>query len=78
MQRLARLLLGQLAFEDGDDAATRAWAEQALGSDEAASSALSHGSGWSYGGAYDSALPGENRNSTFAAPHTYDFQAGGN
>jgi hypothetical protein len=58
--------------------ASQAMAADVQASDEAASYALSHGSGWSYGGAYDSARPGENHNSTFAAPRTYDFQAGGN
>ena len=43
-------------------------------SDEAANYELSHGSGWSYGGAYNSARPG---NSTVAVPRTFDFQAGG-
>ena len=59
--------------------ASSAFATEFQASDEAAGYALSHGSGWSYGGAYNSARPGEIRNSTFAAPHTYDFQAvGGN
>jgi hypothetical protein len=57
--------------------ASQAMATDRQASDEAANYELSHGSGWSYGGAYDSARPGETRNSTFAAPRSYDFQAGG-
>jgi hypothetical protein len=57
--------------------ASTAFATEFQASDEAAGYALSHASGWSYGGAYDSARPGEIRNSTFAVPHN-DFQAGGN
>jgi hypothetical protein len=57
--------------------ASQAMATDVQASDEALDNALSHGSGWSYGGAYNSARPGEIRNSTFAAPQTYDFQAGG-
>jgi hypothetical protein len=58
--------------------ASQAVAADVQASDEAASYALSHGSGWTFRGAYDSARPGEIRNSTFDVPHTYDFQAGGN
>jgi hypothetical protein len=57
--------------------ASQAMATDFQASDDAVSNALSHSSGWTYGGAYDSARPGEIRNSTFAAPRTYDFQAGG-
>jgi hypothetical protein len=57
--------------------ASQVMAADVQASDEAVNNALSHSSGWSYGGAYDSARPGEIRNSTFAAPRTYDFQAGG-
>ena len=57
--------------------ASQTMAADVQASDEAVNNALSHNSGWSYGGAYDSARPGEIRNSTFAAPRTYDFQAGG-
>jgi hypothetical protein len=57
--------------------ASYAMAADRQASDEAAGYALSQqGSG--FGGAYDSARPGEIRNSTFAAPHPYDVQAGGN
>ena len=38
MQRLTRLWLAQVAFEDGDDEATRAWAAQVLGKDDAGGS----------------------------------------
>lgn len=57
--------------------ASQAVAADAQASDEAAGYALSHGSGWTYGGAYDAARPGEIRNRTFDVPHTNDFQAGG-
>ena len=54
---------------------SQAMAADVQASDEAAGYALSHGSGSSYGGAYDLARPG---NSTVAVPRPYDFQAGGN
>ena len=74
MKTLIMLLTATVAVAG----ASGANATEFQASDEAASYALSHGSGWSYGGAYDAARPGEIRNSTFAAPRTYDFQAGGN
>jgi hypothetical protein len=56
--------------------ASQAMAADVQASDEAVNNALSHRAGWSYGGAYDSARPGETRNSTFATPRSYDFQGG--
>src|ERR1700722_8861739 len=74
MKTLIMLLTATVAVAG----ASQAVAADVQASDEAASNALSHGLGLSFGGAYDSAHPGEIRNSTFAAPRTYDFQAGGN
>jgi hypothetical protein len=59
--------------------ASGAAANEFQASDEAASYALSHAPGWSFGGAYDSArVPGSARNSTVSTPTQTDVQAGGN
>jgi len=60
-------------------AGAAASANEFQASDEAANYALSHASGSSFGGAYDSArMPGGVHNSTWSAPSQTDFQAGGN
>jgi hypothetical protein len=68
-------LLAAIAVAAG---ASSAMAGEVQASDEAASYTLSHATGWSFGGAYDSVLaPGPARNSTVDAPIHTDFQAGG-
>ena len=57
MKTLIMLLTATVAVAG----ASQAVAADVQASDEAASNALSHGSGLSFGGAYDSAHPGEIR-----------------
>jgi hypothetical protein len=74
-----KTIIGLLAATFVVAGASSAIATEFQDSDEAASYALSHATGWSFGGAYGSArVPGPARNSTIGAPIQMDFQAGGN